>query len=163
MDDYISKPIQIQELMAILKKHFSQATHTNTYASSLDIATTSEQVLDRSALKVLEDTLAEEAGLLISELIDTYLMDTPNRLDKLQLALDQNDTKNARNLAHTLKSSSAVLGLNQFSNLCEALEIAGKQENIAEMPQIFSQITSHFKNVKTALRDLQTDLSKEQN
>ncbi len=70
------------------------------------------------------DTLKEAIGDSLTKIINLYLTDTPNTLQQMQQALNQDDYETVGRLAHSLKSSSANLGALQVSNLAINLEQA---------------------------------------
>src|SRR6266705_940283 len=84
MDDYISKPIQLDALENILRRAMDSIgrraapAHPNTGAS-----------IDPSALDVLRQLRRPDKPDPVIELIDMFVRDTPERLHKLRTAVAQ--------------------------------------------------------------------------
>ena len=84
-------------------------------------------VLDLAVIDGLRELGGEEDPGLLSELIELFLSDAPQRLQELEAALEDGDLERLSRAAHTLKSSSANLGAVAFRRLCEELERSARQ------------------------------------
>ena len=136
MDDYLSKPIQVEKLIQALSKCQQKVT---------------DQVIDAKAMQVLRDMAGEDAAGVLAEVIDAYLEDTPKLLQAIEEAIIQGNAVALERAAHTLKSSSATLGAMTLSKLCKELEAmarAGMTESISEK---VSPIEAEYQKVKAAL------------
>lgn len=114
MDDYISKPIQMQDLIRILTE-----PHRSGFGS------TSEPVIDAKVLETFRAMAGEQTEAILTELIDCYLEEAPKLLEAIQTAIAQSDAIALRRAAHTLKANSMTLGAIAFSNACKELELLG--------------------------------------
>jgi len=90
------------------------------------------------------------------ELIDVYLVDTPNRLVNLRQALDGGDVETCVREAHTLKSSSANVGAMCLSVLAKEMESAGRAGQIASVSGEMQRFEDLFAHVKAALEALRS-------
>lgn len=59
---------------------------------------------------------------LVTELIELYLIETARLLDSINSSLSDGEWRNAKRSAHTIKGSSANLGLLKLERLSEQLE-----------------------------------------
>lgn len=94
-----------------------------------------ELYLDEALFEELRDILEDEFPVLIS----TYIHDSGLRVNDLRAAMTLGDADAVRKAAHSLKGSSANLGLVYLANLCRIVEDearAGKAEQEAYMVQI---------------------------
>lgn len=66
--------------------------------------------IDTSRLEKLRDLQKATGRDLLTQVIDLYRTDTPQRLDRLRRALAGGDAGEAERLAHSIKGSSANLG-----------------------------------------------------
>ncbi|BCM94011.1 signal transduction histidine-protein kinase BarA [Abditibacteriota bacterium] len=144
MDDYVSKPIRVEELEAALlrarprqeettptveaplQEAASVTTITPTPApvdvkSSLDIAE-----IDEEALLRLRESVGDEFFI---ELLEIYLLDSQDMVTALRRAASEGDHEMLRRTAHTLKSNSASFGATQLSTICQRVE---QNENLTE-------------------------------
>ena len=73
-------------------------------------------------LAQLKDDLGEESGSFLGELIHDFLADTPTHLSTLERAVDERNFELMHRSAHTLKSTTGMLGADYLSSLCAVLE-----------------------------------------
>jgi HPt (histidine-containing phosphotransfer) domain-containing protein len=81
------------------------------------------EAVDRRVLAALSQATGDDPAFL-AELIDTYLADAPDLLVAMRDALAAREAAELRRAAHTLKSTSAMLGARRLADLCRHLEDA---------------------------------------
>ena len=77
---------------------------------------------------VIDELLTSVGGdhAFVAELIDAYLTDAPIQLGEIDAAAAAGDAAAMVRPAHTLKSSSATLGLQRLAAAARELEMAGR-------------------------------------
>jgi signal transduction histidine kinase/DNA-binding response OmpR family regulator len=162
MDDYVSKPIRVEELVEALNKcqprDGGEAMRQESRGVEEQRSEGAEEMVDRgqaaavldpAALEQLREVMGGEAGL--TELIDSFLEDAPQLLADLRQALEQGDTAGVRRAAHTLKSNGADFGAMTFSALCKELEALGKAGTLDGAAALGVQAEAEYEKVKVAL------------
>jgi CheY-like chemotaxis protein/HPt (histidine-containing phosphotransfer) domain-containing protein len=146
MDDYLSKPFSKKKLAEVLSKWLRSAaeeiestTVPDAESSGLDI-NPAENVIETDVLIELR-TLSETTGRdIIGKAVGCYLQQTPEAVVELRRAASRNDLESLRDIAHSLKSSSANLGAMGFANLCHQLEDLARDQclepALAQLPGI---------------------------
>lgn len=115
MDDYLSKPVPIEQLQQMLAKWQVQPGLLRSNARVAEVkGSVDGKVLDK---------LREEIGEFVGEIVDTYLSSTPALLDSLARAFAARDFDEVRIFAHTLKSSSLQLGLSRLGEMARNIEM----------------------------------------
>jgi two-component system sensor histidine kinase/response regulator len=106
----------------------------------------------KSKAKEWTDEYGEE---FLLELIDVYLVDTPNRIAQLHQALDGGDTETLVREAHTLKSSSANVGALGLSALAKEMESCGRRgvlermaSHVVEFEELFAQVKATLETIR---------------
>ncbi|WP_225894185.1 PAS domain-containing protein [Atlanticothrix silvestris] len=162
MDEYISKPVQIQELIGALSKcrpriraNFNAQEKRNpetSFSHSLKVGQSYTQltVIDAKILQSLQDMLAGDEAAF-AELLECYLSETPKLIQNISTAVTNQDAQAIWKTAHNLKSSSASVGATTLTQLCKQLEIQGRSNNLQESVEIYLQIHQEFERVQTAL------------
>ncbi|MCI0698949.1 response regulator [candidate division KSB1 bacterium] len=159
MDDYISKPIRVEELVAALSKCAprrmpqERETMPQTIEMQNDKMQQQPAVLDPAALERLRKTVGGDAAVL-AELIDSFLEDAPKLLMTLQQASEKGDAAGVRLAAHSLKSNAADFGAMHFSNLCKELEQLGTAGTLDGATALVEQVEVEYEKVRTALEGL---------
>lgn len=142
MDNYVSKPIQMEALLKALAA-----------LQPLPRLPISTSAVDFQAIQALCDMFGENASSVLVEVIDSFLEDTPQILQVIRNAVDAGDAVALRQATHTLKSTSATLGAMTLSNLCKQLEAIAKDDTLAGAPEIASQMEAEYERVRCALQD----------
>ncbi len=88
---------------------------------------------------------------LLQEMIDCYIDEAPRLIQAMQEALVLSDAVGLRRSAHTLKSSSAVLGATTLAKLCQTLETATASAILIDATTSIAQIEAEYKKVRIAL------------
>ncbi|NEO28476.1 MAG: response regulator [Kamptonema sp. SIO4C4] len=148
MNDYISKPIRIQTLTETLQRCFMSSTPKSDPQTQ---ETANPPVLDTATFDELKMMAGEDAPVLILDLIDSYLEDSPTFLQGIETAIAQEDAAQLKYMAHTLKSSSASLGALTLTDLCLKLEKMGRQETTEGAADILEQVKQEYQRVQAAM------------
>jgi len=174
MDDYVSKPIQVNELISALNRTptlitngpmLSQSTGSvepeerppskgqsaKISVSATDEVQPSASALDASALKRLRDTLGKQADVLLPTLVKSFIDDGTRLLNEATLALQQKNAQDLRRAAHTLKSNGATFGAMMLSTLAKQLEQLGREGQFEGVAELIEQAGHEFVKAKTEL------------
>ena len=169
MDDYISKPIRLEELVRALSKcqeelkvhqlnvegseHGIQPSHQATETPF----NSSAVVLDPIDFQEFREMMSDDE--VIVGLIDRYLEESPNLLQTMRellmsthtQTLAEQEATNFQRLAHSLKSTSATFGAKHLVQLCQDLEVQKSTGSISVLTELVSQVKTEYEKVKTAL------------
>jgi PAS domain S-box-containing protein len=142
MDDYLSKPIRVSDLVAAL-------TQSSTLSGGGETVTEST-VIDPTVFDELVASTGGDADF-IRELIDTYLTDAPGLFEQMRTALAAGDAETFRRAAHSLKSNSASLGALTLSAQAKELEMMGKEASLEGAAAKIAAADVEYAKVKAAL------------
>ncbi len=109
------------------------------------------EVLQAEALARLRKAFRDQAPQAVTEIIHAYLCEAPMLLEKMHLALENAQAQPLKNSAHTLKSSSALLGADRLSGLCQALESLAQSEDLSCAGELVAQLSAEYARVDSAL------------
>jgi PAS domain S-box-containing protein len=152
MDDYISKPIRLDALTRVLsQKCFELAQDIETIDAQITPHSRSS-VLDLGAFHFLCKLFEGDDRPALIEIFDCYLKEAPQLLLAIEQACVQKDPISLVRAAHSLKSSSAYLGANAFSQLCADLEAIGKTRMPDASDPLILQLQREYDRVKIALQ-----------
>jgi len=115
MDDYISKPVRIEELVAALERG---PGHERTPAT----AARTTGAVDLAVLEGIQASLGDGSPTIVVEIIDLFLNDLPIQIETLRQSIAQGDTPVIQRVAHTIKASAATIGAHALATQCEELE-----------------------------------------
>jgi PAS domain S-box-containing protein len=186
MDDYVSKPIRVEELVGALGRcrRRPDAGPRGT-AATTDVAdappgpgqlgagspegphggppgsTRAEggrttEALDRTAVDRLAATMGREFAV---ELIDTFAADARELIATLRRALAGTDIDGFRRAAHSLKSTSETLGAGGLADLARELEGAARVGSLDGAAERVEQVATEYEIVTRALGEVRRGLS----
>ena len=108
---------------------------------------------------ILKHTKVKDDPAFVKQLIDLFLEEAVEKMEHFKQAIAQNDIKLLSMAAHTLKTSSAYLGLSRFSSLCTETEKLAHSETITpEIRELVNQVEEEFARKHKALLKISEQL-----
>jgi two-component system, sensor histidine kinase and response regulator len=149
MDDYVSKPLNAEELLAVLERRALVSPPVPSQAPSVPSLPPSggEEVLDRAAL--WERVAGDE--VFLREITALFLEDSPQLLAAMQSALATGDTKALSVAAHTLKGVAGNFAAKKVVDGALRLEQLGRQGDLAQVKAAFSILEKDLLSLKKEL------------
>jgi len=151
MDDYISKPIQLDALEKVLRRA-SDSVGRLAERDPQD----SVPAIDPSAIDLLRQLRRPDKPDPVVELIDMFVRDTPERLRKLRTAIAQYNTEDLAAVSHNLRGCASSIGAAQLAKLCQQLEENAERRAVQISIPLLREIESEFDRVCRALADEKT-------
>jgi len=106
--------------------------------------------IDLNILKKLKQIMDDD----FNELIEIFISDGQSQLKTLKAAIDSSAASDIRRIAHTLKGSSANLGLLTLSETCKTLEYNAAENIFDDANELFEKIKSEFEEAKLTLEEI---------
>ncbi len=154
MNDFVGKPVRLEELAATLDRARSRAGWAEAAGDAAPSEEGAGSVLDPAALGQLKEEVGEEG---LAAVIGTFLEEAPRLLGTLFEALDRGDAEEMRRYAHTLKSNAASFGASVLSDLCRDLESMGRRGDLTGAPDLFSRVEAEYARARDALSRLRRE------
>jgi CheY-like chemotaxis protein len=184
MNDYVRKPIRVEELVGALGmshplesgpkaqeaereqprgRDSSSAVPPLGQGRELDAPSDTDGRLAGAAAsapvldpEALQDLLSTLGGNVanLQIVIDSFLADGPGLLDELDRCIETGDAPGVRRAAHSLKSNGADFGAVTFAEHCKELEGIGKSGNLVGAAGLAAAIRAEYAAVAAALADL---------
>ena len=141
MDDYVPKPVKVEELDAVLKRWTSREEES-TGGDGL------EEPLDEVVLAGLREL--GDADLL-SELSNMFLDDASSSLAVLREAVKEGDALTVERVAHTLKGAAGNMGAPGMAAICAELQDVGASGYLGVAAELLGRLEKEFGRVRPAL------------
>ena len=106
-------------------------------------------VLDHAVLSELETLGAD----IVAEIVDLFLGDFPERLRKLQQAVNVRSKDAVLREAHGLKGSALAVGAARLASLCAAMECDARDGLLDRAAGQLFHLEPEFAKVRSALRE----------
>ncbi len=141
MTDYVSKPINLSQLVSMLNKYIALQTEINpqqTYSNAVteqpkDPDSSNENsaplVNEAILIQMVKDTSADVMPMLIEHYVD----EARQHISKMVTALQQQEMETLKFEAHTLGSASAALGNTALAKLATEIETLCINNQFAEV------------------------------
>jgi HPt (histidine-containing phosphotransfer) domain-containing protein len=162
MDDYMSKPIRVEELVAALEASAGRGpepARAGTPAgddNQKGVATAKPwtQVLDPAAFERLRTTMGAS---FLDELLPTFVEDSRELVNTMRRALAKKDTDSFRRAAHSLKSNAASFGAMTLATLAKDLEALAKAGSLDGAAPRVERLAGECERVARALGEVERE------
>ncbi|WP_292995759.1 ATP-binding protein [Nitrosomonas sp.] len=153
MDDYLSKPVQLEDLRLTLEKYLasSKPAEESESVSQLLVSTNeADSIVAPVDVHVLEELIGNDPEMIKEMLLDF-------RTSSEKIATELHDTYQAGQfaavglLAHKLKSSARSIGALALGELCAEMEQAGKKNDAETLAVLLPSFDAQLMSVKTYL------------
>ena len=142
MDDYITKPVKVEELMRVLTVFLAEAE-----AETPPLLTDAVAPVDVERMREAMGDEPEE----FTEILDLYLECMTSNLQQLETAVASGDRVEIQTLAHTCAGTSANCGMNAVLEPLRDLEKTARENHQAHAPVAFARVKLEFARIETFL------------
>jgi HPt (histidine-containing phosphotransfer) domain-containing protein len=111
-------------------------------------------LLDRA---LLMERVGEDEGLLL-EITDAFLQESVPMLEQLQRMVDEGNIKNVERLAHTLKGSISIFGIDSVTGAALKLEEAGRSGGAEKLQSLCQDLKVEHSRLVQELVELRKTL-----
>jgi len=175
MDDYVSKPILVPDLVGALSRSAAKLAAASSTAETAGTPTEDTdqpvpapairklepvagepqprpEMLDRNALERVKQTLGKQADAMFPVLLQSFQDDSIRFLADARRALQEANAADLRRAAHSLKSHAATFGALALAAAARHLEQLARDGIFAGAAELIGTAEQEFVKVKTALR-----------
>jgi two-component system sensor histidine kinase/response regulator len=156
VDDFLSKPVFIDDIIASLQRVLYRSTKSGR-ADAEDTSPSgnyripSDQVLDMEIVDELRKIQGKGDGDLYSELADQFLSRMPGWIRQLEAAAQDHDSERVRHQAHRLLGLCRQIGAERMAALCSRLEHMDDEASDTELVAEVARLQGEF---EAAYREL---------
>ena len=164
MNDYLVKPITAKKLQQTLQRVAIELSKTKIAIEDIEDKADKENqkdnlserkqgqaVLNRSVLDSIRKMGSEKGNKIILQVIESYLEDSPQRIEAIGSAIASQDATALHQSAHALRSGSATIGAEYLSHLCKELEDLGGSGITKGAKEKLDQLQTEYEQLKIAL------------
>lgn len=155
MDDFLAKPLQADSLRRAVLRHLGVDEATQ----DMDITLTMPRIgvtLNTDTLAQLVRQMGQDQGQTV---ITTYCSVSEQMTKDLETASASLNLDEVHRLAHSLKSTSAIMGAELLSELCRAVEINHHNRSPEQLKVMINTLTAESTRVIAALKRWQDESS----
>ena len=154
MDDYLSKPLRMQELAGVLDRWLplpSGPAGSAPVAAVAAAATDADANTDTNAETepsvwnpaTLTELVGDNPGLH-KRLLEAFLLNAEKQVAEITASAATRDTSTLAGVAHTLKSAARSVGALALGELCQSLESAGRAGDVIGCSELTGGLEAVF-------------------
>jgi PAS domain S-box-containing protein len=157
MDDYLSKPLKIEEVLETIDKwvgvsftrpprpqlQAKNAVHTQPLHAPLNIDTALERFGDDKAFFI--------------EMLSDYILQARELHQQLKEAYENNDPGLVQRTAHNLKGVSATFEAEKMFDLCKKIDEEAREENLTNTPAYLAEMVKEIPRLQAFLEQITKD------
>jgi CheY-like chemotaxis protein len=149
MDDYISKPVNLEELRKIINKWTDRILSDKHVETRKAIESEIElKFIEEKKISFLQDLKTDTDLAFFKEMLDIYTREIPKNIESIRNAIFQNNSDHLRFYVHKLKGSSLTLGIECVLDNFKILEEMALDNNINEESlRVFKKISEQFEMI----------------
>jgi TMAO reductase system sensor TorS len=130
MDDYLKKPFNLKQLSNTLSRWLSGSIRSDStneafgskLSGSESALSGAIQPLERAPLEAIKELRRPGHPDILAKVISVYESDAPQLIISMRTSLEDNNTEELIRAAHSLKTSSAMLGAQLLAEQCHNME-----------------------------------------
>jgi signal transduction histidine kinase/DNA-binding response OmpR family regulator/HPt (histidine-containing phosphotransfer) domain-containing protein len=155
MDGYVSKPLQAQELFAVVESLAPARAEAQTDTPvGATLPGPMEPVFDRN---VALDRVQGDHELL-REIVGLFFEETPALMRQIEEAIAHRDAKALERAAHTLKSSVGTFGAKAAFDVAQRLETLGRGGDFTNAEMAYAELEHEMARLEPALVTLKGEI-----
>ena len=149
MDDYVCKPVNIEDLKKVISKWTEKISFEKNTENRKAIETSVElKFIDEKKISFLQDLKSDADLNFFKEMLDIYLREIPKNIESIRNSIFQNNHDHLRFYVHKLKGSSLTLGIETVLENFRILEDMALDNNINEESlRIFKSVAEKFEMI----------------
>jgi len=155
MDDYLTKPIEPEKVISMLKKWLPSKEYIeNKPANKNDkTITAQESTIDEHVIFDYDDMAKRlmNDSELIKSVAEIFCQEIVEQIDELKICIKDNNVVKAAAIMHQIKGASANVGGKALSALALEMELAGKAGNIDVIQANIEQLEHSFNALNLAM------------
>lgn len=168
MDDYLSKPVDFEELGRVLERWLPiKSEKTNTQSTVSELPPSANLVSEEIPGNLLP-FFGEEAAIDLDRLhritngkpkvkrkvLQAFLKTTQADIEAMKQALKTTDRVKVERLSHRIKGASGNLGVRQMRAIAAELERQSRNQNLREAEQMLLSLEEQLKCVKNFIQNM---------
>jgi signal transduction histidine kinase/CheY-like chemotaxis protein len=151
MDDYIGKPVKLENLARIVRQCQQRDIPSAAPPEAPVCPQSSEPPFDTAVIARLISEVGHEA---FAGVLDTMIKDTPRLLSGLQQAMAKADPAQLRHWAHTLKSNAMLVGAEALAQKFQELERIARSDSMAAAAPKVATAQNHYEQLMAIVSKL---------
>jgi signal transduction histidine kinase/CheY-like chemotaxis protein/HPt (histidine-containing phosphotransfer) domain-containing protein len=152
MDDFVGKPVHLEQLAAMLERWLPVAAERDAETEGdVENHRGGDAPLDPQRWAYLRTAAGADRAAFVDKYIDLFVNDAERRLQALRAALHTRQADLLAREAHALKAGCLQIGASAMVELCKELQKTGRAESLEGVDITLNRLDEEFNRTKEAL------------
>lgn len=151
MDDYISKPVTLENLRNVIQRFFDGDTLQEQTENEVPVFR--QPVLDLKVVQSLFKLQTEAEPNFFSDVVELFIRDTSREMNQIKAAMRKQDALSAKKSLLNLKSAAGNLGGMRYSEVCNYMLARMEESGLRAVDSQWDLAEAAHKELCTCLRD----------
>jgi len=153
MDDYISKPIIIDEIINVITRYGGNRKSVQ-IEKPVQVQEESDDFVNRGVIQRLKELNEKVDPDFFKVVINMFLNQSPNLIDEIKHYMESGQYDKMGQAAHKLKGSSMNLGASSLAELCKKIEIKARTNELSDIDRLIESLQPVYEKTETELKKL---------
>jgi PAS domain S-box-containing protein len=153
MDDYISKPFLIEEIVERIKKWYHGENKITEKINMKTVIKEEQPLLNMEVVKRLKEMTAGSDPTFFKQVINMFMDQSDEIVNEITVQFAAGNESEIASLAHKLKGSALNIGANNLAEICRQIEIRGKNGD-SGLPALVKSLSEKLILTKAELKKL---------
>ncbi len=158
MDDYVPKPITLEDLERMLRKwagiNFEKTNSREMISKQIIVEEKEDTLMDQIAINRLMDISKQTDPGFLLQVLDMFIAQAPQSITEIETSLEQGNYTKMWQAAHKLKGTSLNIGAKRLGNICRAIENKGRNLELSGLNELAMQLTNDYNATVEELKSL---------
>jgi signal transduction histidine kinase/CheY-like chemotaxis protein/HPt (histidine-containing phosphotransfer) domain-containing protein len=150
MDDYLSKPVVLRKLQAMLQKWLGDSL-TRTTPPDFPEPKVQPETSEAIDFAALAEILGDDTPHSAMELLEVFVADFPELLGSIEAALASGDRTSLARSAHAAKSAATSAAARPLAEILRGIEQSAPTAELAELSAAYHAAQAEFRRVQSEL------------
>ncbi len=156
MNDYVTKPITLQDLESMLLKWVGKENELldDMKNKQTEMIVHADVLLDQEAINRLMDIGKQTDPGFLLQVLDMFIAQAPQSIKEIEEGLEQGNYSKMWQAAHKLKGTSLNIGAKKLGITCREIENKGRNLELQGLKELVAKLSSDYELTVKELRGL---------
>ena len=157
MDDYISKPVNPQELLEVIEKWLMKGENNLRTFDNVPPPELQTKGVKEAVPIDVDEALDRAMGNreLLEMLLNEFVQKAPEKIESIETAIRQGDADSVAKQAHSLKGASASLSAKGISAMAQSLEKVGRENRLVDAKHVMHEMKKEFDRLAEYIQNIE--------
>jgi CheY-like chemotaxis protein/HPt (histidine-containing phosphotransfer) domain-containing protein len=160
MNDYISKPFLIEEIVERIRKWvpvkkakeaMKRNGDSNQSGQNPSPQTKTLEILNQNTVNRLKQMMGEADPTFFRQVMQMFIAQADEQLELMTKAASANNLSELGSLAHKLKGSALNIGADTMAETCRELELKARELNSTGLNELTARLVSEYKTTREGI------------